>query len=127
VIGVSLVAILFALDPQSRILDLVAYAWAGFGAAFGPVVLFSLFWRRMTRNGAAAGLIVGAITVVVWKQLYGYGGIFEIYEMVPGFLLATLAVVGVSLLDRMPEPAVLADFDRAVEADATGIVAQPAE
>jgi sodium/proline symporter len=127
VIGVSLVAILFALDPQSRILDLVAYAWAGFGAAFGPVVLLSLFWRRMTRNGAAAGLIVGAITVVVWKQLYDFGGIFEMYEIVPGFLLATLAVIGVSLLGREPEAAVLADFDRALEADVTGIVAQPAE
>jgi sodium/proline symporter len=81
----------------------------------------------MTRNGAAAGLIVGAITVVVWKQLYAFGGIFEMYEIVPGFLLATLAVVGVSLLGREPEAAVLADFDRALEADVTGIVAQPAE
>jgi sodium/proline symporter len=125
VVGVALLATLLAFDPESQVLGLVSYAWAGFGAAFGPVIILSLFWRRMTRNGAAAGLIAGAVMVVVWKQLEG--GWFDLYEILPGFLVCGLAVIIVSLMDREPETAVLADFDRALEADATGIVAQPAE
>jgi sodium/proline symporter len=125
VVAVALLATFLAFDPESQVLGLVSYAWAGFGAAFGPVIILSLFWRRMTRNGAAAGLIAGAVMVVVWKQLEG--GWFDLYEILPGFLVCGLAVIIVSLMDREPEPAVLADFDRALEADATGIVAQPAE
>ena len=72
-------------------LDLVSYAWAGFGAAFGPVVLLSLFWRNMTAVGAMAGMLSGALTVVIWSNLSG--GIFDLYEIVPGFLIASLIVV----------------------------------
>src|SRR5690606_13752541 len=68
VLAVALLAMWIARDPDSRVLGLVAYAWAGFGAAFGPVVVLSLFWKRMTRNGALAGMLVGAVTVIAWKQ-----------------------------------------------------------
>ena len=99
---ISLVALWLARDPDSKVLGLVSYAWAGFGAAFGPVVLLSLFWQRMTRNGALAGIVVGAATVIAWKLVavdrMGSG----LYEMVPGFIAATVAIVVASKLDREP-------------------------
>ena len=98
VLGIALLAYLLALDPDSKVLDLVAWAWAGFGAAFGPAIVLSLYWPRMTRNGALAGMLAGGLTVILWKQ--GSGGIFELYEMVPGVLLSALAIVVVSLLDK---------------------------
>jgi sodium/proline symporter len=88
VIAIALIAGFVALDPQSSVLGLVSYAWAGFGAAFGPVVLLSLFWQGYSRNGAIASILAGAITVVVWKQLSG--GIFDLYEILPGFALALI-------------------------------------
>ena len=103
VLAVALLAIWIARDPDSRVLGLVAYAWAGFGAAFGPVVILSLFWKRMTRNGALVGMLAGAITVLLWKQTGS-----ALYEIVPGFLVATLAVVVVSLLGQAPSPQVQA-------------------
>lgn len=125
VVAIALVATFLAYNPESRVLDLVAYAWAGFGAAFGPIVILSLFWRRLTRNGALAGLVLGAVTVVVWKQLEG--GIFDLYEIVPGFVLCAVAAIGVSLAER-PDPEVVAEFERALEADAGGrLAARPAE
>ena len=80
---------------------------AGFGAAFGPVVILSLYWRGMTRDGALAGMLVGAITVLVWKQYAWFG----LYEMVPGFAFATIAIIVVSRLGRAPEAEVTARFD----------------
>ena len=106
VLGVAALAIWIARDPDSRVLGLVSYAWAGFGAAFGPVVVLSLFWKRMTRDGALAGMLVGAATVIGWKQL-GTG----LYEMVPGVVLATLAIVLVSRMGRPPSPAMQGRFD----------------
>ncbi|HOZ23980.1 MAG TPA: sodium/proline symporter PutP, partial [Thermomonas sp.] len=103
VLGIALVAIFIARDPQSRVLGLVSYAWAGFGAAFGPVVLFSLFWARMTRSGALAGMVAGAATVILWK----YTG-SALYEMVPGVIAASLAIVAGSLLSRAPSDDVVA-------------------
>ncbi len=97
VLAVALLAIWIARDPESRVLGLVAYAWAGFGAAFGPVVLLSVFWKRMTRNGALAGVVVGALTVVLWKHTGS-----ALYEIVPGFIAATVAIVVVSLLGQAP-------------------------
>jgi sodium/proline symporter len=101
VVGIAIVAWLLALDPESSVLGLVSYAWAGFGAAFGPAVILSLFWARMNRQGCLAGILVGGITVVIWKQLSG--GLFDVYEIVPGFLLATIAIIAVSLLTPEPE------------------------
>jgi len=99
VIAIALIALFIASDRESRVLDLVSYAWAGFGAAFGPVIVFSLYWRNMTRNAAVAGMLIGAITVLVWSNISG--GIFDVYEILPGFLFASLAIIGVSVL--MPE------------------------
>ena len=107
VLSVALLAIWIARDPDSKVLGLVSYAWAGFGAAFGPVVLCSLFWGRMTRNGALAGMIVGAATVILWKEIavkqHGSG----LYEMVPGVIAATLAILVVSRLGKPPSDDVL--------------------
>ena len=108
VLAIALLSIWIARDPESRVLGLVSYAWAGFGAAFGPVVLFSLFWARMTRNGALAGMVVGALTVILWKQIAvdQYGS--ALYEMVPGFAAASVAIVVASLLGRVPVASVQA-------------------
>ncbi|MCW3489277.1 sodium/proline symporter PutP [Dethiobacter alkaliphilus] len=91
-----------------QVLELVAYAWAGFGASFGPAVLFSLFWRRMTKNGALVGMIVGGVTVILWQ----YTG-SALYEIVPGFIFSAIAIVMVSLMDKEPAAEVLEEFDRA--------------
>jgi sodium/proline symporter len=97
VLAVALLAIYIARDPESRVLGLVSYDWAGFGAAFGPVVLFSLFWARMTGMGALLGMLAGAITVIVWKQTGSH-----LYEIVPGFIASSAAIVIGSLLTAAP-------------------------
>jgi len=109
VVIISIIALFLALNPESSVLGLVSYAWAGFGAAFGPAILLSLFWRNMNRNGALAGIIIGGITVVVWKQLTG--GIFDLYEILPGFLLSTLTIILVSITTGAPEESVTNSFD----------------
>lgn len=101
VLLVSLIAIALAWNPENRVLGLVSYAWAGFGAAFGPVVLLSVCWSRMTRNGALAGMLTGAATVLIWKH-YAW---LNLYEIVPGFFFATLAIVIFSLTGRAPSAA----------------------
>ena len=108
VLLVSAVAIAIAGNPNSRVLSLVGYAWAGFGAAFGPVVLLSLIWPRMTLKGALAGMLTGAVTVIVWRNAGWWG----LYEMVPGFGLASLAIVVASLLDQSPQQSVTDTFAR---------------
>jgi SSS family solute:Na+ symporter/sodium/proline symporter len=119
VLAVSLAAIFLAWNPESSVLGLVSNAWAGFGAAFGPLVILSLTWKRMTRNGALAGMIVGAATVLVWiyAPVLADGGTLSgvIYEIVPGFLFSFLAIVGVSLLGKPPAASVTDTFE-AVEA-----------
>jgi sodium/proline symporter len=109
-LAVALVAIALAWNPENRVLDMVSYAWAGFGAAFGPVVVLSLLWPRMTRNGALAGMIVGALVVLVWKQYAWFG----LYEMVPGVAAATLAIVVVSRLGARPSATIAARFAQVV-------------
>ncbi|MCG9746947.1 sodium/proline symporter PutP [Shewanella sp. Isolate8] len=109
VLTIAVISGLIALNPESSVLSLVSYAWAGFGAAFGPVVILSLFWRNYSRNGAVATILVGAITVVLWKQ--SSGGIFDLYEILPGFLFATLAGVLVSLLSA-PANSTREQFDQ---------------
>lgn len=95
VIAIALIAWGLSLDKNSSVLSLVAYAWAGFGAAFGPLVILSLYRHDVTKRGAIAGMITGAITVIVWKQLTG--GIFDLYELLPGFIAAWIAIRVVSL------------------------------
>ncbi|HRH20831.1 MAG TPA: hypothetical protein PLE81_09370, partial [Brevundimonas sp.] len=114
--AVALAAIFLAYSPESNVLGLVSQAWAGFGAAFGPLVILTLTWRRMTRNGALAGMVVGAATVLVWiyAPLGPDGGSLSsvIYEMVPGFVLSFLAIVIVSLMGKAPAAAVTETFDQ---------------
>ena len=100
VLVIAVLAFVLGLDPDSKVLALVAWAWAGFGAAFGPAVVLSLYWSRMTRAGAFAGILVGGATVIFWKQAAPLGGIFALYELVPGFVFSTLAIVIVSALGR---------------------------
>ncbi|MDL0429960.1 sodium/proline symporter PutP [Marinobacter sp. TBZ242] len=112
VVGIAILALLLGLDPDSKVLDLVSYAWAGFGAAFGPALILSLFWNKMNRAGAIAGIVVGGVTVVVWGNLSG--GLFDLYEIVPGFIFATIAVIVVSKLSGEPHQTILDQFQRAM-------------
>jgi sodium/proline symporter len=91
-------------------MDVVSYAWAGLGASLGPAILITLYWRSMTSQGAVAGVLVGAVTVMVWSQLSG--GIFDMYELVPGFILSSIAVVLVSLSSPAVSDAVGNEFDK---------------
>ncbi|MFC3393533.1 sodium/proline symporter PutP [Brenneria rubrifaciens] len=109
VLLVSAIAIALSANPENRVLGLVSYAWAGFGAAFGPVILISLLWPRMTRNGALLGMIVGAVTVIVWKQ-YAWLGL---YEIIPGFLFSCLTIFIVSLMGRAPSQVITDRFNKA--------------
>ena len=109
VIAIALLAMFIASDRESRVLDLVSYAWAGFGAAFGPVIVFSLFWRSMTAASAIAGMIVGAVTVVFWSNMSG--GLFELYEIVPGFALASVVIVIITMLRPATDAQALNTFE----------------
>ncbi|MEQ6388142.1 sodium/proline symporter PutP [Bacillaceae bacterium S4-13-58] len=115
VVAIALLAIYLAYSAEATVLELVAYAWGGFGGAFGPIILFSLFWKRMTRNGALAGIIIGALTIFIWGNYLtgGPGGIFDLYEIVPAFILNSIAIVVFSLLDKEPSPEIQEEFDRA--------------
>ena len=118
VVVVAVIAILLASDPESSVLDLVSNAWAGFGAAFGPLILLSLFWRRMNRNGALAGMVVGAVTVIVW--LYAPFTVMVdgtetalndwLYAIVPGFIFSLIAVLVCSLTTAPPSNSITDKF-----------------
>ena len=109
VLVIAVIAFVLSLNPASSIFGLVSYAWAGFGSTFGPLVILALFWRGMTNKGAIAGLIAGGVTVVLWHNLKG--GIFNVYEILPGFIACLVFAVAVSLLDRNKYPEMLAEFD----------------
>jgi len=109
VLLIALIAIAIAHDPDSKVLGLVSYAWAGFGAAFGPVVLLSVVWRGMTRNGALAGMLAGALGVIIWKHWIDLG----LYEIIPGFILSTVAIVVFSHLGKPASPTMHARFTQA--------------
>jgi sodium/proline symporter len=123
VLIVSIVAIILAWDPNSSILSLVAYAWAGFGAAFGPIVILSLFWRKLTSMGALAGMIVGAVTVIIWGNVPALTG--AMYEIVPGFALNLVVAVVVSMLTFKNSDGITEEFDTTVESVRTGTVQLP--
>lgn len=110
VIFIAAIAFLLAMNPDSKVLDLVSYAWAGFGAAFGPTLILALYWKRMTRNGALAGILCGGITVVIWKQLEG--GVFDLYEIVPGCAISILAIVIFSLTEAKPGADIQSEFEQ---------------
>lgn len=110
VLLVSAIAVYLGSDPNSYIFSIVSYAWAGFGACFGATVLLSLYWKRMTLKGAYAGVIVGGLTVLIWKQFEWFG----LYELVPGFFLSIAAIVIVSLMDEKPSQSILETFEKAM-------------
>ena len=94
VVVIAIIATSLAMQPDAKVLELVSYAWAGFGAAFGPVLLLSLYWKKMSKNGAIAGIVVGSSSVIILKQLEG--GVFDLYELVPAFILSMIACVVIS-------------------------------
>ncbi|WP_308806877.1 sodium/proline symporter PutP [Actinotignum urinale] len=110
VLAVSLLAAIFAWFRTDSILNLVSFAWAGFGAAFGPIVLLALYWRKLTAMGALTGMVTGAVVVGFWGTFKWFG----LYEILPGFLLAALVAYIVSLMTYRPNPEIDAEFDRAV-------------
>ena len=117
VLAVAVIAILIAADPESKVLQLVEFAWAGFGAAFGPIVILSLFWKRMTANGALAGMIAGAAVVVLWVQVVNpaldNAGMATLYEIIPGFIACGLTAVVVSLAGKAPAEEICQRFEKA--------------
>ena len=109
---IAIVAIIIALDENSVIFTIVSFAWAGFGATFGPLMLFSLFWKRTTRAGAIAGMLGGAGMVFVWNLLVRpLGGIWDIYELLPAFLFSCLCIIVVSLLTPEPSEEIKREFE----------------
>ena len=111
---ISLIGIGIAWNENSVIFEIVSFAWSGFGATFGPIILFSLFWKRTNRAGAIAGMISGGATVFIWKLLLKpLGGIFGIYELMPAFLVSCLFILVVSLVSAKPSAQIEEDFEAA--------------
>ncbi len=112
VLVISAIAVVIAYDPDSSVFAIVSFAWAGFGATFGPVMLLALFWRRSNRQGAVAGMIAGAVMVFLWKYVIsGLGGAFAIYELLPAFIIAFVVNVIVSFATPAPDKEVTELFD----------------
>ncbi len=110
---ISLIGAFMARDPDSSVFQIVSFAWAGFGGAFGAVVLCALFWRRANRWGALAGMIGGGVMVFVWKfAIKPLGGVFGIYELLPAFLISLILIVVVSLLTPAPSKEITDEFDK---------------
>ena len=112
VVIISIISIILASDPDSSVFDIVSFAWAGFGATFGPVVLAALFWKDANKYGAIAGLLTGGVTIFVWKYCISkLGGVFAIYELLPAFVIAVLTIVIVSKLTGKPDNEVIEKFE----------------
>lgn len=103
VLLISVIAIVIALDANSSVFGLVACAWGGFGAAFGPLILFSLFWKRTTLQGAIAGMVTGGVVDLLWYSMKANGGIFSVYEIIPGFIASTVVIIIISLCTQLPK------------------------
>ena len=115
---ISIIGAIFALDPESSVFQIVSFAWAGFGASFGPVVLAALFWKGW---GALAGMLGGGVMVFVWKfAIKPLGGVFNIYELLPAFVFALILMVVVSLITPAPDQEIMDEFDK-VRADTAAI------
>ena len=114
VIVMSVIALFIAADPDSSVFQIVSFAWAGFGAAFGPLMILALYWKRTNKYGALAGMISGGVMIFVWKFLVKpLGGVFGIYELFPGFIVSLIFIVIVSLLTPAPERKIIEDFEKA--------------
>lgn len=109
---IAIIGIVIAWNPESSVFTIVSFAWAGFGATFGPVMLAALFWKRSNKWGAMAGMVVGGVVVFVWKYIVRpLGGAWDIYELLPAFICACVAIVVVSLLTKAPEKEITEEFD----------------
>ncbi len=114
IVGIAILGVLFALDPSSSVFRIVSFAWAGFGGAFGPITLLSLFWKRTNFAGAIAGMLSGGVMIFVWKfGLKPLGGIFAIYELLPAFLVSLVIIIVVSLCTKAPKESILKEFTEA--------------
>lgn len=112
VLGIAIIGVVIAWNPNSSVFKIVSFAWAGFGAVFGPVMLASLFWKRSNKYGALAGMIVGGVMVFVWKYLIApIGGVWAIYELLPAFVLSSITIVVVSLLTGAPDKEIVEEFE----------------
>lgn len=113
---IAVIAVIIAWDPESSVFNIVSFAWAGFGATFGPVVLFALFWKRTNMWGALSGMVFGGIMVFVWKYVIRpLGGVWNIYELLPAFIIACIAIVVVSLVTKAPSKDVIDEFESVKE------------
>lgn len=114
IFAISVIAVFLARDPNSSVFGIVSFAWAGFGGAFGAVMLCALFWKRSTKKGALAGMIAGGVTIFVWKYcVRPLGGAWNIYELLPAFLVSLAAIVIVSLLTAKPDDTIIKEFEEA--------------
>ena len=112
VIGIAIIGILLAWNPDSSVFRIVSFAWAGFGASFGPLMLFSLFWKRTTKQGAIAGMLAGGVMVFVWKFCIAkLGGVWSIYELLPAFIVGCVVIAAVSLLTPAPAQEIVDEFE----------------
>ncbi|HRZ27689.1 MAG TPA: sodium:proline symporter, partial [Spirochaetota bacterium] len=113
-LAITVTGVIIAMDETSVIFRVVSFAWAGFGATFGPIMLFSLFWKRTTIQGAVAGMLSGGISVFIWKLvLRPLGGVFGLYELGPSFLISCVFIVAASLLSGRPSERMQREFDSA--------------
>ena len=113
VVGIAILGIIIARNPDSSVFGIVSFAWAGFGAAFGPLVICSLFWKRTTLPGAIAGMVSGGAMVFIWKlAIKPLGGVFAVYELLPAFVFSAVVIVIVSLCTKKPDAAVEEEFER---------------
>ncbi|KUO58953.1 MAG: hypothetical protein APF84_05725 [Gracilibacter sp. BRH_c7a] len=115
VLVIAIIAVFIASDPNSSVFDLVAYAWAGFGAAFGPAILMSLYWKRMNWQGALAGILSGGISVIIWRNLVK--PYFNLYEILPAFIISVCLIVIVSLLTSKPSSEIEEEYDAVIKSD----------
>ncbi|MBQ8118329.1 MAG: sodium/proline symporter [Lachnospiraceae bacterium] len=109
---IAIIGVVLAWNPDSSVFTIVSFAWAGFGAAFGPLMLFSLFWKRTTKAGALAGMVSGGVCIFIWKfRIRPLGGVWNIYELLPAFILSTIVILIVSLATKEPEEAIQKEFE----------------
>ena len=112
-IVIAVVSIFIAWNPDNSVFRIVSFAWAGFGATFGPVMLAALFWKRANKVGAIAGIVSGGITVFVWKFVISdLGGAFAIYELLPAFIVASIAIIIGSLLTKAPDKEIIDEYEK---------------
>lgn len=112
VVVIAVIALFLAADPDSNVFQIVSFAWAGFGATFGPAILCALFWKRSNRQGIMAGLVAGGAMIFIWKFLVKpLGGIWNIYELLPAFLVACVVIAAVSLATQKPDGEIEKIFD----------------